>query len=183
MLRQFITLAALVTLCATPVLAEDTAATDESSITEPVESEAAATVEDSQAELLFWESIRDSDNEDLFVAYLSNFPDGLFRVIAEEKLKEIYARQGEESGEETSAEAPSPKPQATAPSLRRIKIGLQRQLRRVGCYKGPIDGIWGPQSVRALIRYNQSMGTKFRPRYPTERAWKAVLKTRRRVCW
>ena len=34
----------------------------------------------------------------------------------------------------------------------------QRELRRLGFYRGPADGVWGPRSQEALVRFQQSRG-------------------------
>ncbi|RME18242.1 MAG: hypothetical protein D6801_01735, partial [Alphaproteobacteria bacterium] len=64
---------------------------------------APAAAEDPAVELTFWDSIKDSTNPDLFLAYLQRYPNGVFRVIAEAKLKEIYAAEG--TGGDGSADA------------------------------------------------------------------------------
>ena len=40
-------------------------------------------------ELLFWESVRNSDNPSSLRAYLEKYPDGDFRVLAEIRLNEL----------------------------------------------------------------------------------------------
>lgn len=44
------------------------------------------------AEMLFWQSIRDSRDPDDFQAYLSQYPQGVFTVLARNKLKALKAR-------------------------------------------------------------------------------------------
>jgi peptidoglycan hydrolase-like protein with peptidoglycan-binding domain len=34
----------------------------------------------------------------------------------------------------------------------------QRELHRLGLYRGPADGSWGPRSRAALVRFQQSRG-------------------------
>ncbi|MDA1101920.1 MAG: caspase family protein, partial [Proteobacteria bacterium] len=45
------------------------------------------------AELLFWESIKDSNNPSVFKAYLSQYPDGSFATLARLKLDEFASKQ------------------------------------------------------------------------------------------
>jgi len=45
-----------------------------------------------QAELLFWESIKSSDNPATFEAYLKQFPNGIFAGLAQAKVDELKAR-------------------------------------------------------------------------------------------
>ena len=42
-----------------------------------------------RADILFWESIKDKNDPALFEAYLRQFPNGTFRVLAEARLKEL----------------------------------------------------------------------------------------------
>ena len=43
-----------------------------------------------KADILFWESIKESTNPDLYQAYLRQFPSGVFRAIAEARLKTLH---------------------------------------------------------------------------------------------
>lgn len=45
-----------------------------------------------QAELLFWDSIKSSDNPATFEAYLKQFPNGIFAGLAQAKLDELKSR-------------------------------------------------------------------------------------------
>ena len=47
------------------------------------------TPHDEEVELLFWESVRNSDNSSLFSAYLEKYPNGDFKTLAELKIKEL----------------------------------------------------------------------------------------------
>ncbi len=47
-----------------------------------------------QAELLFWDSIKSSDNPATFEAYLKQFPNGIFAGLAQAKVDELKARAG-----------------------------------------------------------------------------------------
>ncbi|HEY1382486.1 MAG TPA: caspase family protein [Dongiaceae bacterium] len=46
-----------------------------------------------QAELLFWDSIKSSDNPATFEAYLKQFPNGIFAGLAQAKVAELKAKQ------------------------------------------------------------------------------------------
>ncbi len=45
-----------------------------------------------EAEIVFWNSIKTSDNPTLFKGYLQKFPNGVFTLIAEEKLKTLSSK-------------------------------------------------------------------------------------------
>ncbi len=47
-----------------------------------------------QAELLFWDSIKNSDNPATFEAYLKQFPNGVFAGLAQAKVDELKAKSG-----------------------------------------------------------------------------------------
>jgi uncharacterized caspase-like protein len=47
-----------------------------------------------QAELLFWDSIKSSDNPATFEAYLKQFPNGIFAGLAQAKVAELKAKAG-----------------------------------------------------------------------------------------
>ena len=67
-------------------------------------------------------------------------------------------------------------------SERGLTRDLQRELQRVGCYGGPIDGDWGDGSRRALERFARASGVNLRSDEPSRRALKAAEETERRVC-
>ena len=50
-----------------------------------------------QAELLFWESIKHSDNPATFEAYLTQFPNGVFAGLAQAKVDELKRRDPAET--------------------------------------------------------------------------------------
>lgn len=70
-----------------------------------VEPSAAPSVQDTtgqQADLVFWQSIQNSDNPVMFEAYLQAYPDGAFAPIAEVRLQELTG------GTQTAAIDPVP---------------------------------------------------------------------------
>lgn len=64
-----------------------------------------------QAELLFWDSIKNSDNPATFDAYLKQFPNGVFAGLAQAKLDELQGKQVQVAAAEP-APAPEPAPAA-----------------------------------------------------------------------
>jgi putative peptidoglycan binding protein len=67
-------------------------------------------------------------------------------------------------------------------SERGLTRDLQRELQRVGCYNGPIDGDWGDGSRRALERFASNRDVKVKTDEPSRRALKAVEEAEKRVC-
>jgi adenylate cyclase len=52
----------------------------------------ARTPQDREVELLFWESVRNSDNPSSLQAYIEKYPDGDFKTLAEIRLAELGAQ-------------------------------------------------------------------------------------------
>lgn len=74
---------------------------------------------------------------------------------------------------------------AAAPALAApdpLARDLQTELARVGCYGGPIDGLWGPQSRGALAAFDSRTARGVGALYPTERAYRIVASASGRVC-
>ena len=71
-----------------------------------------------QAELLFWDSIKDSDNPATFEAYLKQFPSGVFAGLAQAKVDELKtegASAEAQSGARQIEPEPAPQPEEPAP--------------------------------------------------------------------
>ncbi len=122
-----IPLCAVVAVLAAPLAAQETPAPraigEATSAQAPAE--AGAPVQyDPEVEVAFWESVKDSDDPMLYLAYLEQFPGGAFRVIARDRLDDLWDRALrafallEEMG--VSVDAPpgsvAPPPVATAPA-------------------------------------------------------------------
>jgi len=50
--------------------------------------------QDEKVELLFWESVRNSENPLALKAYIEKFPDGEFATLADIRLSELNAVSG-----------------------------------------------------------------------------------------
>jgi hypothetical protein len=51
----------------------------------------ASVEEPTQADMLFWQSVKDSSNVDMVREYLKQFKDGMFAGLARIKIKELEA--------------------------------------------------------------------------------------------
>lgn len=99
---------------------------------QPVIAPAPATGSNQQAELLFWDSIKDSSNPATFDAYLKQFPNGVFAGLAQAKLDELkptqqaeaQVRAAEPAASETQQAAVTPEP-APAPAAEAAPIGIE----------------------------------------------------------
>jgi uncharacterized caspase-like protein len=69
-----------------------------------------------QAELLFWDSIKDSDNPATFEAYIKQFPNGVFAGLAQAKVDELKAKsepaETQSAARQIQPAAPEPEPEA-----------------------------------------------------------------------
>lgn len=66
---------------------------------------------DTAGQIAFWESIKDSNNPAAFDAYLQQFPDGIFALLAKLKKQEL------EAGITTAPPKKTPEPEDKGPSL------------------------------------------------------------------
>ena len=84
---------------------------------------------------------------------------------------------------------PKPKPAGSQPTKEvdrapihaDIARDLQRELDRVGCSVGDVDGNWGPRSRNALRQFNHYARLRLNP-VPSENALEALQKRHGRVC-
>ncbi len=84
--------------------------------------------------------------------------------------------------------APRPAPPPPAPAtppltpLQVLSADIQRELTRVGCYHGEIDGNWGPQTVQAMDNFNYWAGGDGDTERPTEHALRQVSASLGPIC-
>jgi uncharacterized caspase-like protein len=120
-------------------------------------------VSDAAVDHTFWTSIVASNDAALYREYLRRFPNGTYVAIAEAKLQALA--QPSAPAQPPAAAAPD-KVAAVAPGAaeagrsldnpKQVAEEMQRELKRVGCYAGPVSGTWSPQSRQALERFNAS---------------------------
>ncbi|HCQ66941.1 MAG TPA: hypothetical protein DIU07_18155 [Rhodobacteraceae bacterium] len=175
---------------------------------------------DPEVEVAFWETVKDSGDPMLYLAYLEQFPEGAFRVIARNRLNDLWGRATrafallEQMGVSLDdvpgdrvpliaapppapgpvvgpvvvgppiVVAPTPKPAPETASWQRVR-NAQNQLRKHGCYKGAIDGVWGAGSKAAMRRFNRRAGTSYAVSAPKSKALKFMrdlTKSGVRIC-
>jgi len=78
--------------------------------------------------------------------------------------------------------APKPAASGDDTALPALAAKLQRQLQRVGCYQGIIDGQWGSGSARAMRNFNHWAGKNLPINKPTSKALRTVSAKREMVC-
>ncbi len=101
-----------------------------------------------ERELLFWESVKDSPNAADVQAYLDRYPNGVYAVLAHNRLRDILRR-------------PDPTPPSVEAGLelsradrRLVQLGLAAE----GFDPGPVDGWFGRDTRGAIRRWQASRG-------------------------
>jgi tol-pal system protein YbgF len=98
------------------------------------------------AEIVVWQSIKDSTNPAMFEEYIRQFPEGQFSGFARIKLEELKASQ-------VTALPPRPR----APSGEQVRQ-VQRLLAELGYTPGPADGKAGRNTRAAIEKFQRSNG-------------------------
>lgn len=129
----------------------------------------------------YWAEIRQSSDQRVFEKFIERFPTSPFTALALKRLDDLRAKPTA-----VRRRPVSPPPVATEEptqlSLTELTKNLQRQLRRVGCNPGAIDGIWGGLGRAALERYNRHAQQSLDTVSPTLAAVEALQKHSGRVC-
>jgi hypothetical protein len=115
-------------------------------------------------EVAYWNTARESGDPVMLRAYLDRYPDGEFSELARLLLERSEREEATEPDQQpvadegrASADGPS------AADSRELLADIQGQLARHNCNPGPVDGIWGPRSQRALDRAAQRQDIPSRP--------------------
>jgi uncharacterized caspase-like protein len=109
-------------------------------------------------EVIFWESIKGSADPADFADFLKRYPDSEFASIAQRRMASLHPAT-------VTAPPATPAPTATAAPIPQadaaeIARSMQSELKRVGCYSGTIDGVWGPGTQAAIQQFNQRTGKR-----------------------
>lgn len=104
-----------------------------------------------EIEQQLWATVRDSDDVDELAIFVETCPASPFARIAERRI-------AKQSGAELSGAADdAPKPDGAALSAADRRAG-QAELRRLGLYRGRIDGDWGRGSISAMRAFQRQAG-------------------------
>ena len=168
-----------------------------------------SSIPDTAVELAYWETIKDSADRDFFEAYLKQFPSGAFASLAKLKIEAIdkRAEQERQAAERQRAESDQLEreraakaandptvveiaklEQPTLPTLTEsmqtgeLVVATQRELARIGCLAGRVDGVWGSGSQKALRAYANRQGVNLASAEPTSELLKGLQTIQNRVC-
>lgn len=157
---------------------------------------------DGAAELAYWDTIKGSNDRDLFDAYLQQYPGGVFASLARAKIKIIERAAGGEAAAQLEGQM-KPPPQAgqteqvaalTAPPAgetvtlevgqanRELARSVQKELNRVGCRAGNEDGLWGLGSRRALEQFARLSKVELAALEPSNDLLERLRTQKARVC-
>ncbi len=110
-------------------------------------------------EVVFWQSIQNSNSPAQFQAYLDQYPDGTFAPLARARIEELKAKPADTSrSNEQVATVTSPETIVPAAEEVERSLGLNRQgrsrvqlaLTLLGYKTGGTDGSFGPKSRAAI---------------------------------
>ena len=107
-----------------------------------------------ERELLFWESVKDSTNPADLQAYLDRYPGGTYEVLARNRLQAL--RRPEAAAPVETATSVEDALRLGIPERRLIQLGLAA----AGFDPGPVDGLFGQKTRRAIGRWQASRGAE-----------------------
>ena len=137
----------------------------------------------SEQELLFWESVKDSENAWELRAYLEHYPNGAFAVLARNRLNRLTGTAGEAEAEPgPAAGATDPARSGLGPGAVEATLGLERAerlriqegLAALGYDPGPADGLLaGARGARSPIGSDRAAARRraIWMRRPRRRCW------------
>jgi uncharacterized caspase-like protein len=131
-----------------------------------------------------WRLIESMEDVSVFEAFRKRYgtDNPVFDRIAASRIDALKSRR-----EQKLAAAPPVPPGAHSgtgqtPTGKGVAELLQRELQRVGCYDGGIDGVWGTSSQSAVSRFNLHANTALPTDRAETRSVEAVQKMLERVC-
>lgn len=131
---------------------------------------------DARLELELWTAVRDANSVQMLKTYLQRYPRGTFSGIAALKIAELEKKTASLGQAPVAAVPPANAPVAD------LGEALQRELKRVGCYAGAVDGDWGRASEAALAKFGASRGRSFASLEANQTNLEAVVSEQGRVC-
>lgn len=124
-----------------------------------------------------WSLVRDTVDPAIIQRFLVQYPDSPHAAEARARLDLLNDR----GAPILPGPGPQSEPEAEPEPASTLAIDLQRELKRVGCYTGGLDGDWGPRSRRSLAEFGEATGKAFGAQ-PSAEALAAVKVQVGRVC-
>ena len=138
-----------------------------------------------------WAVTKDSKSMAVLGAFIAKFPDSIYASFAKARIAELEKAAEQKVAIGVDPETadfesdPTPTdPEGALPLSDTITLArtLQTELKRVGCYSLPVDGIWGRLSRQALAAFNRHAQQKLDVAAPTISAIDVVKSKSARVC-
>jgi TPR repeat protein len=134
------------------------------------------------AEIVFWESIRSSNDAADYASYLERWPDGTFAPLAQRRLAALQQQTlpSTPSGEDVGGATPDAGAEEARLQLERLGAEalartselpfhlLQYALQALGHLAGPVDAAPGPVTDAAVAAFQASIGVPAGPLTPEE---------------
>jgi hypothetical protein len=131
---------------------------------------ALASSSEQQAEYALWSAVKDSDQRAVIQSYLDKYPNGTFVPLARVLIDQLERADKDKHG------------LLQLDNTQELVTALQRELQRIGCYRGGIDGVWGPASRSALANFNRHAKSTLPTDAPGEASLSALRKVFARIC-
>lgn len=143
--------------------------------------------QDRETELAFWNSVKESKSVAVLETYLERYPDGAFANLARVLIAQI---RDEHAAADRTKVASAPPGSATSQQSSSAASGnpealtraLQKELKRVGCDPGGVDGVWGEKGKEALSNFKRLAKVPVPADEPTPEALDAVTAQKGRIC-
>jgi hypothetical protein len=129
--------------------ADDTAAHETTTAASSDTAPPSGSSSNSDIELAFWNSVKDSGNPAILRTYLNRYPNGVFADLAAVMLDVLEGDDIPGNAADAPADAATPGTGEPPPDPD-LPRHIQTALDQVGCDPGPIDGVWGGRSQQAL---------------------------------
>jgi hypothetical protein len=164
---------------------------------QPVQKASTQRESDPRLELELWNAVKDTGSVEMLKAYLSQYPQGTFSRLATLKIAEVEKLAALTPSKPTPAPAPTsslpapalvPTPSMPTPALvpssrpPDLEKRLQEALKRVGCYTGNVDGVWGETSEAALRKFAAAISVRSASLERNETTLDAVAAISARIC-
>jgi uncharacterized caspase-like protein len=104
------------------------------------------------------------------------------KAEAERQRLALLATEEVRKRAEAAANAPRPAPSTYSSDHAEIVRAVQRELKRVGCYPGAIDGKWGAGGKEALRQFTRLAKIDLQTDDASEAALSAIVRQKARIC-
>ncbi len=126
-------------------------------------------------ELAFWEPEEEDKTRSLFKSYLQKYPKEKFSTTAVALVKERNFKK------HSATKRPIPS-SSTISKREPLTRMIQKELTRVGCSPGVIDGKWGPSGRSALKKFNHFANKNLKTSGISRYTYHAIRSKASRVC-